>query len=55
MNRRIEQLEEALQDEYEKEYQRLLKEDWEHWQRTGKRKYEKPEVTETWEYKGDTY
>ena len=57
MNRNIERMEDALQDEYEKEYKRMLKDEWEYWKRTGQ-KFNSPlpdEESEKWEYKGDTY
>lgn len=57
MNRNIERMEDALQDEYEKEYKRMLMDEWEYWKRTGQ-KFNSPlpdEESEKWEYKGDTY
>lgn len=55
MNKKIERMEEDLQREYEKEYQRLLEEDWKHWKKTGKRRYDTEPPIEEWKYKGDTY
>lgn len=53
---KIERLAESLHDAYEKEYQRLLDEDWDRWKKTGKRLNDTEQTDETkWEYKGDTY
>ena len=55
MNRRIEQLENSLAEEYERQYQRILVDELRYYELHGKRRQDEEPHVEKWEYKGDTY